>query len=139
MLVVDDNVDSASSLATMFELLGCRTAVAHDGLAAVREAATFAPDIAVLDIGLPGISGHEAARRIRQLPAGRAMLLVALSGWGQDADRQRSVEAGFDHHLVKPVDIEALQGMLPRRAASNNVHRSTADSPALTSAIRAMK
>ena len=122
VLIVDDNVDSASSLATMFELLGCRTAMAHDGLAAVREAETFAPDLAVLDIGLPGISGHEAARRIRQLPAGRTMLLVAVSGWGQDADRVRSIEAGFDHHLVKPVDIEALQGMLPRRAA-NNVHR----------------
>ena len=122
VLIVDDNVDSASSLATMFELLGCRTAIAHDGLAAVREAEAFVPDLAVLDIGLPGISGHEAARRIRQLPAGRAMLLVAVSGWGQDADRARSIEAGFDHHLVKPVDIEALQGMLPRRAA-NNVHR----------------
>jgi PAS domain S-box-containing protein len=123
VLVVDDNVDSASSLATMFELLGCRTAVAHDGLSAVREAETFVPDMAVLDIGLPGISGHEAARRIRQLPAGRAMLLVAVSGWGQDADRQRSVEAGFDHHLVKPVDMEALQAMLPHRVASSNVHR----------------
>jgi len=76
----------------------------------------------VLDIGLPGISGHEAARRIRQLPAGRTLLLVAVSGWGQEADRKRSIEAGFDHHLVKPVDIEALKAMLPRRAA-NNVHR----------------
>jgi PAS domain S-box-containing protein len=122
VLVVDDNVDSASSLATMFELLGCSTAVAHDGLAAVHEAETFGPDLAVLDIGLPGLSGHEAARRIRQLPEGRSMLLVAVSGWGQDADRQRSIEAGFDHHLVKPVDIEALQRMLPRHAA-NNVHR----------------
>ena len=123
VLVVDDNVDSASSLATMFELLGCHTAVAHDGLAAVREAETFAPDMAVLDIGLPGISGHEAARRIRQQPGGRSMLLVAVSGWGQDADRLRSIEAGFDHHLVKPVDMEALQGLLPRRAAGSNVHR----------------
>jgi PAS domain S-box-containing protein len=123
VLVVDDNVDSASSLATMFELLGCRTAVAHDGLGAVREAEAFQPDMAVLDIGLPGISGHEAARRIRQLPAGRSMLLVAVSGWGQDADRARSLEAGFDRHLVKPVDMDTLQGMLPRRAAPSNVHR----------------
>jgi CheY-like chemotaxis protein len=122
VLIVDDNVDSASSLATMFDLLGCRTQIAHDGLAAVREAEVFAPDMAVLDIGLPGISGHEAARRIRQQPGGRAILLVAVSGWGQDADRLRSIEAGFDQHLVKPVDIEALQAMLPRRAA-NNVHR----------------
>ena len=122
VLIVDDNVDSASSLATMFQLLGCRTVVAHDGLAAVREAETFVPDLAVLDIGLPGISGHEAARRIRQLPSGRTTLLVAVSGWGQDADRRRSIAAGFDHHLVKPVDIEALQQMLPRRAA-DNVHR----------------
>ena len=123
VLIVDDNIDSASSLATMFELLGCRTAMAHDGLTAVREAEAFAPDLAVLDIGLPGISGHEAARRIRQLPAGRTMLLVALSGWGQDADRMRSIEAGFDHHLVKPVDIDALQGMLPRHAANqHSVH-----------------
>jgi len=122
VLVVDDNVDSASSLATMFELLGCCTAMAHDGLAAVREAEAFVPDLAVLDIGLPGISGHEAARRIRQLPAGRGMLLVAVSGWGQDADRARSIEAGFNHHLVKPVDIGALQGMLQGRAA-NDVRR----------------
>jgi len=122
VLIVDDNVDSASSLATMFELLGCRAETAHDGLAAVREVETFVPDLAVLDIGLPGISGHEAARRIRQLPAGRTLLLVAVSGWGQEADRKRSIEAGFDHHLVKPVDIEALKAMLPRRAA-NNVHR----------------
>jgi PAS domain S-box-containing protein len=122
VLVVDDNVDSASSLATMFELLGCRTAMAHDGLAAVREAEAFVPDLAVLDIGLPGISGHEAARRIRQLPAGPGMLLVAVSGWGQEADRARSIQAGFNHHLVKPVDIRALQGMLLRRAA-NDVHR----------------
>jgi len=122
VLIVDDNVDSASSLATMFELLGCRAAMAHDGLAAVREVETFVPDLAVLDIGLPGISGHEAARRIRQLAAGRTLLLVAVSGWGQEADRKRSIEAGFDHHLVKPVDIEALKAMLPRRAA-NNVHR----------------
>ena len=77
----------------------------------------------MLDIGLPGISGHEAARRIRQLPAGRTVLLVAVSGWGQDADRKRSLEAGFDHHLVKPVDMDVLQGMLPRRAAASNVHR----------------
>jgi PAS domain S-box-containing protein len=122
VLIVDDNVDSATSLATMFELLGCRIAIAHDGLAAVREAEVFAPDMAVLDIGLPGISGHEAARRIRLQPGGRGILLVAVSGWGQDADRMRSIEAGFDRHLVKPVDIEALQAMLPRRAA-NNVHR----------------
>ena len=73
--------------------------------------------------GLPNISGHEAARRIRQLPGGRTMLLVALSGWGQDADRLRSIEAGFDHHLVKPVDIDALQGMLPRHAGNqHSVH-----------------
>jgi CheY-like chemotaxis protein/nitrogen-specific signal transduction histidine kinase len=123
VLIVDDNVDSASSLATMFELLGCRTFVAHDGLAAVREAEHFAPDMAVLDIGLPGISGHEAARRIRRLPGGRAMLLVAVSGWGQEADRARSLEAGFDHHLVKPVDIDVLQALLPQRAAGGNVHR----------------
>jgi PAS domain S-box-containing protein len=123
VLIVDDNVDSASSLATMFELLGCRTVVAHDGLAAVREAATFLPEMAVLDIGLPGISGHEAARRIRELPGGRNLLLVAVSGWGQDADRARSLGAGFDHHLVKPVDIDVLQAMLPRRPAGSNVHR----------------
>ncbi|MEO5881675.1 MAG: ATP-binding protein [Caldimonas sp.] len=121
VLVVDDNVDHARSLATMFELIGCGTEMAHDGLAAVRAAEAFVPHLAVLDIGLPGISGHEAARRIRRLPAGSEMLLVAVSGWGQEADRLRSLEAGFDHHLVKPVDIEALQGMLPRSAA-NNVH-----------------
>ena len=85
---------------------------AHDGLAAVEAAATFQPDVALLDIGMPKLNGHEAARRIREQPWGKAMVLIALTGWGQEDDRRRSREAGFDGHLVKPVDLGALTKLL---------------------------
>ena len=112
VLVVDDNVDSADSLAKLLGMLGYETRVAHDGHEAVRVAQSFRPRVSLLDIGLPGLSGHEVARRIRALDGGDRMLLVALSGWGQEDDRKRSREAGFDHHFVKPVDIEVLTELL---------------------------
>ncbi len=112
VMVVDDNVDSADSLSQLLQLLGYRTAVAHDGLEAVAMAEQFRPRVALLDIGLPGITGHEVARRIRAQPGGEDMLLLAVSGWGQDTDRQKSREAGFDHHFVKPLDLEALMSLL---------------------------
>lgn len=108
VLVVDDNVDSAETMAQFLGILGYQTLTAHDGLAAVSAAAQFQPKVVVLDIGLPHLNGHEAARRIREGPGGDAMLLVALSGWGQAEDRQKSKEAGFDRHFVKPVELEAL-------------------------------
>jgi len=107
VLVVDDNHDSADVLALLLELSGHTVRVAHDGLNAVDICADFQPDLVVLDIGLPGLNGYEAAKRIRR-QTGRQPVLVALSGWGQDEDRVRSSAAGFDSHLVKPVDHGVL-------------------------------
>jgi CheY-like chemotaxis protein len=113
ILVVDDNLDSASSLATLMELSGNTTQTAHAGLEAVKAAAEFRPHLVLLDLGLPKLNGYEVARRIREQPWGKEMLIVALTGWGQKEDRERSAEAGFDVHLVKPVDYAALTGLLP--------------------------
>jgi CheY-like chemotaxis protein len=110
--VVDDNTDSATSLAMLLELEGHVTHVANDGLEAVEAAAAFEPDLILLDIGLPKLNGYEAARRIRQQPSGREPVLVALTGWGQEEDRRRSREAGFDRHMVKPVDYSSLRRLL---------------------------
>ena len=104
ILVVDDNTDAAESLATLLSINGHETRLAHDGLQAVEEARAFKPDVVFLDIGMPTLDGHETARRIRQEPWGKEMVLVALTGWGQTEDRRRSQEAGFNHHLVKPAD-----------------------------------
>ncbi len=108
VLIADDNADAAEMLTIFFEQLGCDVRVVHDGEAAIRAAEDFAPQLAVLDIGMPGLNGYEACRRIRRLPVGAQMCLVALTGWGQEEDRRRSAEAGFDHHFVKPVDTDAL-------------------------------
>lgn len=115
ILVVDDNRDSAASLALLLSLSGHETHTAHDGLEAVEAAGEFRPDVVLLDIGLPKLNGYAAGRRIRELPGGEDMVLVALTGWGQEDDRRRSKEAGFDHHLVKPVDLAALQGLLAEK------------------------
>jgi CheY-like chemotaxis protein len=112
ILVVDDNADSAASLALLLKMSGNETATAHDGLAAVAAVEAFRPDVVLLDISLPKLDGHEAARCIRQGPWGKDIVLVALTGWGQDEDRRRSKEAGFDEHMVKPVDYEALMRLL---------------------------
>jgi PAS domain S-box-containing protein len=112
VLVVDDNIDSAITLVTVLDILGYETEKAHDGLEALRLAEAFAPHIVVLDIGLPLLTGHQVAERIRGQEWGRGMLLVALSGWGQEGDKQKSRLAGFDHHFVKPVDLNALTEVL---------------------------
>ena len=104
VLVVDDNTDAAESLAALLAIGGHETRLAHDGLQAVEEAKIFHPDVVFLDIGMPELDGHETARRIREQPWGKNMVLVALTGWGQAEDRRRSKEAGFNHHLVKPAD-----------------------------------
>lgn len=111
ILVADDNVDSAASLALMLKIMGHEVRTANDGLQAVEVAAAFRPDVILLDIGMPNLNGYEACRRIREGP-GEGAVLVALTGWGQDEDRRRSREAGFDHHLVKPVDPVALAKLL---------------------------
>ncbi len=112
ILVVDDNKDSADSLGELLQLKGNDVRTAHDGLEAVEVAESFRPELVLLDIGLPKLNGYEAARRIRQLPWGRAVVLVALTGWGQDEDRRHSHEAGFDLHVVKPVEIAVLEKLL---------------------------
>jgi CheY-like chemotaxis protein len=112
ILIVDDNADNANSLAMMMRFLGHETALAYDGVEALETAETFHPDVILLDIGLPKLSGHDVARSIRARPWGKSVMLVALTGWGQDHDRRRSQEAGFDHHMVKPVEFEALRQIM---------------------------
>jgi PAS domain S-box-containing protein len=112
VLIVDDNKDAAEWLATLLSLSGHETHVAHDGVEAVKAAERLRPDAVLLDIGLPRIDGYEVCRRMRQQPWGRDLMIVALTGWGQDEDRQKSREAGFNTHLVKPVDDEVLLNLL---------------------------
>lgn len=118
ILIVDDNPDSAASLAMLLKLIGNDTHTANDGLAAVEAAEQFRPDVVLLDIGLPKLNGYEACRRIRGQGWGKDLVMVALTGWGQEDDRRQSNEAGFNHHMVKPVDIDALMQLLaePRPA-----------------------
>jgi signal transduction histidine kinase len=112
VLVVDDNVDSADTMSMVLELKGAVTRTARDGHLALEAAAEFRPDVILLDIGLPGMNGHEVARTLRRQPHGRDVLLVAVSGWGQDSDRRASLDAGFDRHLTKPVDHGVLGELL---------------------------
>ena len=112
ILVVDDNQDAATSMAELLELVGHQTYVAHDGLEAVRMACELSPDIVLLDIGLPKLNGFEAARKIRHEAWGRNMVLVAVTGMGQDEDRRKTKEVGFNGHLVKPVDLALLMELL---------------------------
>lgn len=112
ILIADDNEDAAESLALMLNMMGNETRTAPDGLAALQVGATFAPELALLDIGMPRLNGYDAARRIRALPWGTRLVLVALTGRSQDEDRQRSHEAGFDFHLVKPIEPAALEKLL---------------------------
>jgi PAS domain S-box-containing protein len=112
ILVVDDNRDAAESLAMMLKLWGHETSTAFDGLAAQDAAEAFRPDVILLDIGMPVLNGYDACRRLRTRDWARQVAIVALTGWGQEDDRQRSREAGFDHHLVKPVDTAELNRLL---------------------------
>ena len=112
VLVVDDNRDAAVSLAMMLELMGNETRTAHDGLEALDIAAAYRPDLVLLDIGMPKMNGYETAQHIRQQPWGQGTHLVALTGWGQDEDRRRSRDAGFDHHITKPIEPTTLQKLL---------------------------
>ncbi|HXJ23105.1 MAG TPA: ATP-binding protein [Polyangia bacterium] len=115
ILVADDNIDAAETLSMMLEFLGHETRIAHDGAEALEVARSFRPDVMVVDIAMPKLSGHELARRVRSEPWGRKVLLIAVSGWGQDESKQDSVAAGFDHHLVKPVEIGVLERLLDAR------------------------
>ena len=111
ILIVDDNHDAAKSLAKLLEMNGNETSVAHDGAEAVNGAECFFPDVILLDIGLPKMNGYDACRSIRKR-CGKEVVIIALTGWGQDEDRRRSKEAGFDNHLVKPVDPKTLMQLL---------------------------
>jgi PAS domain S-box-containing protein len=112
VLIVDDNHDSAESLAMLFELTGNKTFMAHDGVEAVEAVERHRPEVVLLDIGLPRLDGHEVCRRVRQQPWGKDIVMIALTGWGQEDDRRKSEEAGFNGHLVKPVDYDKLLEML---------------------------
>ena len=112
VLVVDDNRDAAESLGTVLELLGAQVRLAHAGPEAIEAVAAYRPSVVLLDLGMPGMDGYEVARRLRARQGGAPLSIVALTGWGQDEDRRRTLEAGFDHHLVKPADIEQLQSLL---------------------------
>jgi CheY-like chemotaxis protein len=112
VLIVDDNPDAAESAALLLGMLGHEVETAGDGPSALEAVRTFRPEVVLLDIGLPGMSGYDVARALRARPENRALSLVAVTGYGQDEDRRRSAEAGFDRHLVKPVDPTALARLL---------------------------
>jgi CheY-like chemotaxis protein len=114
ILIVDDDHDSVSILGTLLRLMGNDIRTAHDGLEAVEEAKKFQPDLILLDISLPMMNGYEVAQKIRQQSWGKGIVLIAMTGWGQEEDRCRSKEAGFDHHLVKPVEGATLRDLLAR-------------------------
>ena len=108
ILIADDNSDAAVSLSMLLQMMGHETRIAHDGLEAVEIAEHFHPEVVLLDLGMPKLDGYEAVRRMAARPWARSSLLVAITGWGQEADRQRTRQAGFHRHLVKPVDLDAL-------------------------------
>jgi PAS domain S-box-containing protein len=117
VLVVDDNHDAADSLGLLLQFLGAEVHVVHDGRAALEAMASFKPRVVLLDLGMPNMDGLEVARRMREDPQMRQATIVALTGWGQHEDRRRTGEAGFDHHLVKPADMTALQSILSMDSA----------------------
>jgi PAS domain S-box-containing protein len=112
VVVIDDNEDAAQTMAMLVDELGGETRVAHDGQAGLRSVAEFKPDVVLLDIGMPGIDGYEICRRIRREPFGQDVVIVALTGWGQEQDKQRAIESGFDAHLTKPADPATLERIL---------------------------
>jgi PAS domain S-box-containing protein len=128
ILVVDDNRDAATSLATLLEITGHETFTAHDGPTALEAIERHRPDVVLLDIGLPRLNGYEVCRRVRELPWGEDVTLIALTGWGQEEDRRKSHEAGFDGHLVKPVEYAALVSLLDSVVAARKGRQYGADS-----------
>lgn len=114
VLVVDDGRNAADILAMFFEMEGHQVRVAYDGLAAIEQAASFNPQLILMDIGMPEVDGLEAARRIRRTDQGPAIVMVALSGYDQEVHKQESTRAGFDAHLAKPVEPNVLRGLVQR-------------------------
>jgi CheY-like chemotaxis protein len=120
VLVADDNEDAVESAAMILSLNGNDVKLASDGLEAVEAADRYRPDVVLLDIGMPKLNGFEACRRIRSEPWGRDMLVVAVTGWGQEEDRRRTAEAGFDAHFTKPVDFASVMALIGQRRASQS-------------------
>ena len=124
ILIVDDNRDSADSLAMLLEITGNKTYMAHDGEEAIEGIEKHRPEVVLLDIGLPKLDGHEVCRRVRQQPWGKDIVMIALTGWGQEDDRRKSEEAGFNGHLVKPVDYDKLLDLLSSLTKDNGQRKS---------------
>lgn len=148
VLVVDDNTDAADSMAMVIEMLGHEVLTVGEGKKALVAAVAFKPDLALIDISLPDISGHEVARQLRALPvatiSARARLhLIAVTGWSSDEDRRRSLEAGFDQHLSKPLDLDRLESMMAGLAAfhhspkTSNFPESNADLSTIVNPVQA--
>ena len=112
VLLVDDSVDAAEAMSMLLETLGHEVRVMHDGPSALAMVDDFAPDVVILDIGLPGIDGFEVAREMRTRTVTKSALLIALTGYGADSDKQKARDAGFDHHLVKPVSFTAIETVI---------------------------
>ena len=125
VLVVEDNADTAESLTLLLEVLGHRVRAAYDGVAALDAARANVPDVMLVDIGLPGMDGYEVARRVRRDPDLKQVVLVALTGYGREEDKQEAMAAGFDYHLVKPVDPDALHGLVAQLGKSTPDDSST--------------
>jgi signal transduction histidine kinase/ActR/RegA family two-component response regulator len=115
VLVVDDNRDAADSLQALFDMENCKVATAYDGYEALQAVERDMPDIIVMDLGMPSMDGYEAARRIRLKPGSQSVLMIALTGWGQSDARQRTLDAGFDHHLIKPVNFDDIRRLADGR------------------------
>jgi CheY-like chemotaxis protein len=118
---VDDNIDAASTLGTILKLLGHTAYCISDPHQVIATVEAFAPEIVFLDLGMPEISGYDIARALRACPAGEKLMLVALTGWGQLEDRRRTAAAGFDHHIVKPADLDTIRHICNRDAVPRNV------------------
>ena len=114
ILVADDNCDAGETLAMLLRLDGHEVHVANDGLEAVEMFGRVQPEVVILDIGMPGLSGHEVARRIREMHSERPVILIAVTGWGQKADKDRAAASGFDHHFTKPVEPTVLSALLQK-------------------------
>ncbi|MDB5973817.1 MAG: hypothetical protein JWR07_577, partial [Nevskia sp.] len=121
VLLVDDNRDAVEALAMLLESLGHEVHVAYNGPDGLALAEALRPEVVLLDIGMPGMSGYDVAGALRLQPWGKSLRLIALTGWGQSSDRVRTAEAGFDHHLVKPIDFDSLEQLLTA-PAQQTVH-----------------